>query len=85
MKTTKHNASLIDMIGWIGVVQILAAYALLSFGVIQAGYVFQILTLIGSLMVAIETWLKKDKQPAILNFIFAAIAFLAIIRLLAIK
>lgn len=85
MEKTKQNTDVIDVIGWVGVVLILFVYMLLSFGVIQAGYAFQVPTLIGSLLVAIEAWVKKDKQPAILNLIFATIAFIAIIRLLVIK
>lgn len=75
----------IDWLGWIGVVLVLGAYALLSFGVIGAGYAFQIPTLVGSLAVAIECWIKKDRQPAILNLIFSVIALLAIFRLLIIR
>lgn len=71
----------IDWLGWIGVILVLGAYALLSFGAIGSGYVFQTLTLVGSLAVAIECWVKKDQQPAILNLIFSVIALLAIFRL----
>ncbi len=77
----KHVTA-IDYMGWIGVVLVLGAYTLLSFGVIGADLRFQIPTLVGSLAVAIETWVKHDRQPAILNFIFAAIALIAIFRLL---
>ncbi len=71
----------IDALGWLGVALIIGAYALLSFGFIDSGYLFQVPTLLGSLAVATEAWTKKDRQPAILNFIFAAIATLAILRL----
>lgn len=67
---------------WIGVALVLGAYALLSFGVISSGYAFQIPTLVGSLAVAIESWIKRDRQPAILNLVFSLIALLAIFRLL---
>jgi len=72
----------INILGWIGVLLVLDAYALLSFGVIDAGLAFQIPTLFGSLAVAVEAWVKRDHQPAILNVIFAIIAAIAIIRLL---
>lgn len=78
-KTTKKY---IDFLGWTGVILVLGAYALLSFGIIKADLWFQVPTLVGSLAVAIEAWLKKDTQPAILNFIFAAIALIAVGRLL---
>lgn len=73
---------LTNSLGWTGVVLVISAYTLLSFGIIPAGYLFQIATLLGSLAVAAEAWLKKDAQPAILNAIFACIALLAIIRIL---
>ncbi len=76
----QHTA--VDALGWIGVILVLGAYALLSFGAIDASYTFQVPTFVGSLAVAIESWIKKDRQPAILNFIFAAIAIIAIVRLL---
>ena len=72
---------LLDIIDWLGVILILGAYTLLSFGLITPSYAFQIPTLIGSLAVAVVSWVRRDKQPAILNFAFTAIAVIAIIRL----
>ncbi len=82
MARPKKSNTYIDTLGWTGVILVIGAYALLSFGAIKADLWFQVPTLMGSLAVALEAWLKKDKQPAILNFIFAAIALLAVIRLL---
>ncbi len=76
----KHSSA-IEWLGWIGVVLITGAYGALSFGWIAADYAFQVPTLLGSLAVAIEAWVKHDKQPAILNLIFATIAAIAIVRL----
>lgn len=73
--------TLIDILGWCGVALILGAYTCLSFGFIDAGYLFQATTLIGSLALATETWIKRDRQPAILNTVYATVAAIAIIRL----
>lgn len=73
--------NLSEIIDWIGVLLILGAYAALSFGWIDATLLFQVPTLIGSAIVAIISWRRRDTQPAILNFAFAAIAMIAIIRL----
>lgn len=73
--------STLGILGYVRVIFVLGAYILLSFGVINAGYLFQILTLIGSLVVAVEAWVSHDRQPAILNGIFALIAVAAILRL----
>lgn len=74
---------LIEMIGWYGVVAILLAYALVSFGCISSkGYVYQLLNLTGALGVLVISIIKKAHQPAVLNFAWAVIAFIAIISLI---
>ena len=85
MPTTSRTAKWINRAGWAGVAIILLAYILLSFGIIGATYTYQGLTLAGSLAIATSSWLKKDKQPAVLNLIFAVIAIIAMIRLLFIQ
>ncbi len=72
-----------DSIGWCGVILILIAYFLVSFGFIMAdGFAYPTLNLLGSLCIIIETLSKKDYQPAILNIIWLLIAFIAIARAL---
>ena len=82
MKTSRKTQDVAGFIDWVGVFFITGAYLLLSLGIIDASLWFQIPTLVGSLIVAVVSWLRKDRQPAILNFIFAAIAIIAIFRLL---
>lgn len=68
--------------GWYGVFAILIAYALLSFGVIVSrSYVYQLLNLTGALGIVAEAWSKKDRQPAVLNVVWAAVALMAVVRL----
>ncbi len=60
------------------------AYALVSFNVIATkSYLYQILNLTGALGIVLEAASKKDKQPAILNAVWAVIALIAIIQLFA--
>ncbi len=82
MRKTKQLPLWVDWLGWIGVALVLGAYGLLSFGIIPANLWFQVPTLLGSLAVAVQSWLKRDKQPVVLNIIFALIAIVAIFRLL---
>lgn len=74
---------IIEALGWYGVLAILAAYALVTFTVIQAkSYPYQLLNLTGALGLVIEATSKRDQQPAALNIVWAVIALIAIIQLI---
>lgn len=73
----------VEIIGWLGVFLILLAYILVSLGVIDAkAILYQLLNLIGSVGVVCISWLKRDKQPMVLNIIWASIALFALITLI---
>lgn len=77
------NKKSASIVGWYGVAAILLAYALLSFGLIEAkGYIYQLLNLTGAIGIVVVAVSKNDKQPAVLNVVWAAIALVAIIQLL---
>lgn len=81
-KTTPLH-SVDNIIGWIGVVFVLVAYCLVSFGIVSAQtVVFQSLMLLGSLGIMLIAYRRHDTQPLILNFIFALIAFVSLVRIL---
>lgn len=72
--------------GWYGVAAILIAYALLSLGFLdddQLGY--QLLNLTGGIGIVIDAIADKNKQPAVLNTIWAAFALIAIARIVFVK
>ncbi len=72
----------LQFVGWYGVLAILAAYALVTFSVIHVkSSPYQILNLTGALGLVLEATSKKDKQPAVLNAVWAFVALLAIIQL----
>lgn len=74
----------INIAGWYGVLAILAAYALLTFGVVAAkSYAYQLLNLTGALGIITEAAAKKDVQPVVLNIVWAAVAVIALIGLMA--
>jgi predicted membrane metal-binding protein len=76
----KHKAE--NYFGWYGVLAILLAYLLLSFNVIVSKSLsYQLLNLTGALGIIVEAMSKKDAQPAVLNGAWAAIAILAIVRI----
>lgn len=78
------KAKEVSYLGWYGVLAVLAAYGLISFGLITVdSYLYQLLNLTGALGIVVETVNKKDRQPAVLNAVWAAVALIAIIRLIA--
>lgn len=75
LKSTKVT----EITGWYGVIAILTAYALVSFKIIESStLVYQLLNLTGALGIVAVSVSKKDKQPAVLNAIWALVAFIAI-------
>lgn len=79
---TKLQEKLTEFAGWIGVLAILLAYALLSFGVLAADQVaYHILNLIGGIGI-VDALADKDYQPAVLNLIWVAIAVYAIVKVI---
>ncbi len=76
----RHKA--VSYIGWYGVLAILSAYALVSFNVVVAKSLpYQFLNLTGAAGIVIEALSKKDSQPAVLNIIWAIIAFVSIVHI----
>jgi hypothetical protein len=73
---------LISVVGWYGVAAIVGAYILVSLGAVPAkGLTYQILNLTGAIGIVIEAAAKKDRQPMVLNAVWALIAAAAIIQL----
>jgi hypothetical protein len=71
-----------EILGWYGAVAIVSAYALVSLEIIESkGWLYQILNLTGALGIMVIAIAKKDRQPAVLNIFWAAIALIALIRL----
>lgn len=72
---------IIELFGWYGTVAILGAYALLSFGVIEAGSAtYQLLNLTGVLGIIAVSIPKKNYQPVVLNLVWAVIAVIALVK-----
>lgn len=80
--TRSIHSTLIEAGGWYGVIAVLLAYALVSFDVISShGWAYQLLNFTGAVGVLVISYLKRAKQPALLNFVWAVIAFIALIQL----
>ena len=77
------NTQVINLVGWCGVLTILVAYAAINFGWLSVhSLAYTSLNIIGSVAILIETFAKRDFQPAVLNSIWAIIALIALVRLI---
>ena len=78
----QDKKALVEYAGWLGVVLLLSNYALLASGFFRGDtIIYHSVALLGCFFVAYEAWQKRDKQPAILNFVFVGIAVFAIVRI----
>ena len=70
-----------DIMGWIGVLLILIAFILTTFGIINAtNAIYGILNFVGALGIITSSYAKKDLQPVILNLVWLFVAVVGIIR-----
>ena len=72
----------IEIFGWYGTVAIVAAYALVSFSILQPTSIwYQLLNGTGAVGIVVDAFYKKDYQPGILNLIWTVIAIVAIVKI----
>ncbi len=75
------HQKIIQTIGWYGVAAVVAAYILLSFRIVAPENIwYQLLNLTGALAIIVEASTKKDRQPVVLNIIWAVVALVALLR-----
>ena len=70
-----------DIIGWIGMILVLIAYALLSTDKIKNGILYQFLNLIAGIFMAIGLFPKNAWFSFTLQIILAIIAFITILKI----
>lgn len=71
-----------DIIGWIGMILVLVAYALLSTNKIKNGFLYQVLNLLAGLFMAIGLFPKKAWFSFTLQIIWSIVAIVAISKIL---
>lgn len=83
-KTLKTKRKyIIEIIGWFGVAGVLLAYALLSLSLIGSkSSLYMWLNIFGSLALVLQSYAKRDYEPAVLNFIWIILSIIAISRVL---
>jgi hypothetical protein len=77
------NKQFAEIIGWYGTIAIVGAYALVSFNAIAAdGWIYQVLNLTGAIGIIVISLIKRARQSVVLNLFWAAIAIVALARLI---
>jgi hypothetical protein len=75
---------LIDIIGWIGSIMLIAAYGLNSYQKIKSdSFLFLTLNVVAGLLLIIYTWYKEAFANTFLNVVWVIIAIPALIKLLS--
>jgi hypothetical protein len=73
---------LIEIFGWYGAGAIILAYALVSFSILAATDTwYQVLNGTGALGIIAISLKDKAYQPAVLNILWATIAFFALVKI----
>jgi hypothetical protein len=74
--------SFIDIIGWIGAVAVIIAYAFNSSGKLtSSSVVFQLLNLVGAIFLIVKTYFDKSYPSMVINIIWTFIALFALIKI----
>lgn len=67
-------------LGWVGVAVILAAYALLTFRILDAGdWEYHALNMVGSVGIVLDALAQRNWQPALLNVVWFGLAAFGIL------
>ncbi len=79
----RGEKKLVDFLGWYGMVAILIAYALLTYGYLTTqSVVWQVMNLTGSVGLAVNALSRKAFPEVWLNLIFALVALSGIYQIL---
>ncbi len=79
MKVTKID----EIIGWIGTIAIVSAYALVSWDFVPSkGHTFQLINMFGALGLMWISYKKRLYQGVVLNIVWLGIGVVAILKLL---
>ncbi len=75
--------SIYEFLGWVGILLVLGAYALLSFGILASDSLFYHgLNLFGAIGIIVDAVTDKNYQPAVLNVVWAGIAIFGLVNVI---
>lgn len=73
---------LFETIGWIGMVMILTAYALVNFHILSVDSItYQLLNIIGSFGIILVSYLRRNYQPMVLNIVWIIIGVISLVKI----
>jgi hypothetical protein len=73
----------IDVLGWYGLGVVVLAYGAVSLGfILPSSYTYQFMNLSGSFGLGAVAFAKRAYQNAVLNIVWAAVAVIALSRLI---
>jgi hypothetical protein len=74
---------LIDILGWIGSIEVIAAYALNSYQKIKSDSIaFQVLNLTGAIFLIVNSIYKQAYPFTLINIVWSVIAVVAIVGII---
>ena len=72
---------LIDLAGWIGALEVILAYLLISFNKLDSkSNIYQLLNLTGGIVLIVNTIYKQAYPSAFVNIVWVVIAAVALMR-----
>lgn len=71
----------INVLGWAGMVLLVGAYALLTWGRLRAGVLFQVMNLVGGLLLMLNTAYYGAWPSTALNLVWFVIGGVGLVRL----
>ena len=77
----KNKNLIIELLGWLGMFEILLAYTLNALEIIGVGFLYLTLNATGALFLSFISFQKQAWQPFSLNIVWTIIGLVAIVRL----
>ena len=83
MSRMNRQTLVVEIIGWYGMLAIMAAYGVVSFDIVTSTSLpYQALNLTGAIALAVLAWNKRARPLIALNVIWAIIAVVALTQIL---
>jgi len=77
----KYVNIILEFFGWTGVIAILIAYGLNSFGVIDVtSMLYLVLNIYGAAGIIVDAFEDRNYQPVVLNLVWLAVAIISLLR-----
>lgn len=72
----------IDVLGWVGSLEVILAYALNALEILEVGFLYLFLNASGALFLSMVCYRKRAWQPLSLNVVWTVVGVTAMLRML---